>query len=473
MKILLIHPASGVMEFAEKFYLPIDPYLPPLGLLYIGSMLEHFGHTVIVFDCNAERFNQENLKKALSGCDAVGMTVYCEPVEQKNSIAISQFIHDIDADIPLIVGGPHSTLLPEQSLNDHKAIIAVRGRGETLMNHILDALGGKQDFASIPNIVYRKKGCIVQTKIETIKTNFDALPFPARHLVDKYQYGYVQGHKLAKGRLASIITSRGCANRCNFCNLHAHIPECTFRSVDIIKKEIEDISQKGYQTLTFVDDNFMMRKKTVIDIMDYIIKNNYDFRIWVFGARAASADPEVFQKMRDAGTELISFGIESGSQQILDYYNKKLTIPEIEFAVNLTKDLGMIATGTFIIGSPAETRNHINQTIKFASELPLDAAIFFKYNYTYKSKIWQDAVDNGLIQPDEFRVYPDKKRGLGHFTPEELFFLTKIANIQFFINPRRWLRTIKQAVKTNDYRMCIQGYEMVKKIITEKINVDQ
>jgi radical SAM superfamily enzyme YgiQ (UPF0313 family) len=468
MKVLLIHPASGMMEFAEKFYIPIDPYLPPLGILYISSMLEKNGHTVTVVDCDAERFTQDSCKKALNDCDAVGMTLYCEPVEQDNSMFISKVIREIDVDIPLIVGGPHSTLLPEKSLVDHKADICVKGRGETLINPIMDAIDGKKNFSSIPNIAYINNGNIVHTKTESISMNFDDLPYPSRHLVNKYDYGYVQGHKLAKGRLASIITSRGCANRCNFCNLHAHVPDCTFRSVDHIKKEIEDISNKGYKTLTFVDDNFMMRKKTVLEIMNFIIENKFDFRIWIFGARAAAADSVVFEKMRDAGTDIISFGIESGCQQILDYYNKKLTIPEIKFAVKLAKDMGIITTGTFIIGSPIETREHINQTIKFASHLPLDSAIFFAYNYTYKSKFWQDAVNDGKIRSDEFRVLPDKRRGLGNFTTEELFFLTKTANIHFILNPERWLKILANAVKSNDFRMCLQGYEMVKKILTQK-----
>jgi len=468
MKVLLIHPASGVMEFAEKFYIPINPYLPPLGILYIASMLEKNEHTVTVIDCNAEQFTRDTCKKALNNCDVVGMTLYCEPVEQKNSMFISKVIHELDVDIPLIVGGPHSTLLPEKSLIDHKADICVKGRGEIVINPIMDAIKGKKSFSSIPNIAYIKKGKIVHTKTEKPKINFDDLPYPSRHLVNKYDYGYVNGHKLAKGRLASIITSRGCANRCNFCNLKAHISDCTFRSLEHIQKEIEDISNKGYKTLSFVDDNFMMRKKTVLGIMNYIIDNKFDFHIWIFGARAEAADRVLFKKMHDAGTEIISFGIESGTQQILDYYNKKLTIPEINYAVNLAKEMDIITTGTFIIGSPIETRDDINQTIKFAAHLSLDAAIFFMYNYTYKSKIWQDAVNEGKIQPDDFRVIPDKRRGLGNFTPEELFFLTKTANIHFFLNPKRWLRTFKKAVKSNDYRMCIQGYEMVKKILTEK-----
>jgi magnesium-protoporphyrin IX monomethyl ester (oxidative) cyclase len=238
MKVLLIHPASGGMEFAENFSVPINPYLPPLGILYISSMLEKNGHTVTVVDCNAERFTRDTCKKAMNDCDAVGMTLYCHPFEQDNSTFISNVIRGIDADIPLIVGGPHSTLLPEQSLIDHKADICVIGRGETLINPIMDAIEGKKNFSSIPNIVYKNNRHIIHTKTEPITVNFDELPYPSRHLVSKYDYGYMQGIKIAKGRLTSIITSRGCVNRCNFCNLNAYIPDCTFRSVEYTRKPL-------------------------------------------------------------------------------------------------------------------------------------------------------------------------------------------------------------------------------------------
>lgn len=468
MNVLFIHPASGGMEFAEEFSVPINPYLPPLGILYLASMLEKNGHSVNVIDCNAERFTKDTCRKALKSYDAVGLTLYCHPFEQDNSLFISNIIREIDTDIPIIVGGPHSTLLPEQSLMDHNANICVRGRGETLINPIIDAIMGKKDFSSIPNIFYRDGRKIYHTKTENIKVNFDELPYPSRHLIDKYDYGYMQGIKIAKGRLTSIITSRGCVNRCNFCNLYAYIPKCSFRSVENIKKEIESISNKGYKTLTFVDDNFMIRKKTVIEIMNFIIDNEFNLRIWIFGARAEAAERPLFEKMRDAGTDIINFGIESGSQEVLDYYNKKLTISQIEFAVNLAKEMGFLTTGTFIIGAPIETRDQINQTIKFSSHLPLDAAIFFAFHYTYKSKLWEDAVNAGKIKPDEFRVVPDKRIGLGNFTPEELFKLTQMANIHFFLNPKRWIRTFTNTVKFDDFRMLLQGYHMVKKIITQR-----
>ncbi|MGF3554023.1 MAG: B12-binding domain-containing radical SAM protein [Thermoplasmatota archaeon] len=468
MKVLFIHPASGVLEFSSKDFIKTGALLPPLGLLYLAGMLEKNGYEAEILDCNSEEISENKIKKIIRSFDAVGMTIYSEEYEQKNSRLISDIIRESDSEIPIIIGGAHCTLLPEQSLIDHKADICVQGRGDSLIVPIVEALMGKKDLSSIPNIYFRKGKKIHYTKSAKIDLKLDELPYPARHLVDKYDYGFLHGQRIAKGRLTSIITSRGCAYRCNFCNLHAHIPELELRSSENILKEIEDISNKGYKTLVFVDDNFISRKKLVIEVMDYIIKQKLDLRLWIWEARIDAADRSLFEKMRDAGTEAINFGIESGCQEILDYYNKKITIQQIKDAVSLSKEMGFLVTATFIIGSPIETKKHIKKTIKFSSSLPLDSAIFYLFQYTYKSKFWEDCVKQGKIRTDEFRVIPDIRRGLGNFTSEELMNFTRIAYINFFMNPSRWLRTCKVVLKFKDKRTFFQGLQITKQIMIGK-----
>ena len=367
MKVLFFHPASGQIEYASEYFISTGALLPPLGILYLARMLEINDHKVEVIDCNAEKITEDTIRKAVKSNDAICMTIYSDPHELNNSKWIAKHIRENDSDIPIIIGGPHCSLIPEQSLLDHKANICVRGRGDTLINPIIQALMGKRDMSSIPNIYYNIGEKIGHTKPKKIKKGLDEIPFPARHLVDKYDYGYMQGKKIAKGKVTSIITSRGCLYKCNFCNLHAHIPEYSFRSSKDIIKEIEEIENNRYKTLAFVDDNFMNRKKQVEEIMNYIKNNDLNLKLWIWGARADSTERSLFEKMRDAGTEAINFGIESGSQEVLDYYNKRLTVSQIKKAVNLSKEMGFIVTATFIIGAPIETKNHINQTIKLAT----------------------------------------------------------------------------------------------------------
>jgi len=446
MKITFIHPASGKLELAENNYLVTGAYLPPLGILYLAKMLELKGHSVNVIDCNAAKITKNQIKKAALTSDVIGMTVYSQPLELNNSIMLSQIVKSTNPDMPLVIGGPHSSLLPKKTLQDLKADVCVKGSGENVINPIINALQQKKSLASIPGICYRKGTSVKDTGPEREIHNLDTIPFPSRHLVDKYEYGYMLGKKMGMGKVTSLTSSRGCVYRCRFCNLHAHLPHWSHRSIENICREIDEIAAQGYDTLVFVDDNFMVDTKRVAAIMDYIIKNKINLRFWIFGARADSGERKLYEKMRDAGVELINFGLESGNQKVLNYYNKNLKLEDVRKTINLSKEMGFFISSTFIIGSPVETKQTIFDTINFAKSLTIDAAIFYLYTYTYKSQIWEEAVKDDLIKSDEYRVLPDSKRGLGNFTTDELMDLVVEANKCFYLNPKRWFREIKWAI---------------------------
>jgi len=461
VKVLFIYPSSGRLEVASKKFLSTGAHLPPLGILYLGKMLELHGHSVEVIDCNAEGIRKEKIKNAVHSADAVGLTLYSEPRELKNSVMISKFVNDIDPDIPVIVGGPHATLYPESSLVNHNADVSVKGAGELAINLIIEALDGRRDFSTIPNIYYRQGKNINHTKLKDEIGDLDEIPFPARHLVKKYEYGHLLGRKVAKGKLTSIITSRGCPFKCRFCNLHSHLPYYKVRSVENIKAEIKQIVNEGYSTMVFVDDNFLAQPKKVEKIMDFIIEQKYDIHIWIQGARVDSANRRLYEKMKDANVELISYGIESGNQDILDFYNKKITLPEIKYAVKLSNKMGFFVHSTFILGAPIETEKHLQTTINFAKSLPLDFAIFYQFGYSYKSPIWEDAVKVGKIKPEEGSILADSRRGLGNFTLEELKMYTMMAHKKFFMNPILWMRTFYKAIIRQDFRFVDLGLRMI------------
>ena len=157
MKILFIYPTTGRFEIAPDVRLRTGAFLPPLGILYLAKILELSGHSVEVIDCNAEGFHEDTIKKALWSSDAVGMTIYSVPEELENSKAIAKKIKHIAPDIPLILGGPHCTMFPKQSLLDHQGDICVRGEAEHNISAIIEALEGKRRLSSIPGIAYRQK----------------------------------------------------------------------------------------------------------------------------------------------------------------------------------------------------------------------------------------------------------------------------------------------------------------------------
>jgi len=462
MKILFIYPASGKWELAVGKSVAVGANLPPLGILYLSKILELNGHNIEVIDCNAEDIGEDKLKKKILSSDVVGMTVYTEPTALKNSIMLSNFVKECDSDIPVLIGGPHCCVEPEKTLSDHNADICVKGEGEEVIVPIVEAIQGKRKLSTIPGVYYKENNEIKHSNkpYEQIK-KLDDIPFPSRHLVEKYDYGYMLGVKVGKGKVTSVLSSRGCPLHCRFCGLHSQLPGYQARSVGNIIKEIEEIINSGYNTLAFVDDNFLLRKKAAEEIMDFIIKKGSDINLWIEGARIDSAERGLYQKMRKAGVEIIHYGIESGNQDVLDFYDKRITVSQIRKAVKLSKEMGFYVNASFILGAPIETEKHIKNTIKFAKSIPLDSATFYNLSYVIGSPIWEEAIKEGKIKPEEHTVNADSTRGLGNFTEKELVDFTMKAYKSYYFNPRLWAREIYYALVKRDLRFIKMGLKAI------------
>lgn len=461
MKFLFIYPASRRLELGPRKFLSTGAHLPPLGILYLGKILENNDYDIEVLDYNAQEISADILKEKVLSSDAVGMTLYSGPVSLESSMNLSKTIKECDPNIPLIIGGPHCCYYPEKALNNHHADICVQREGESVIIPLAEALEGKRKLSTVPGINFKENNEIKKTKPPDQIKNLDSLPFPARHLVDKYDYGFVSGVKLSKGRTTSILTSRGCSFNCRFCGLHYIVPGYRRRSFDNIIKEIDEIINAGYKTLVFVDDNFLQLKKEVEKIMDFIIQKNANLRIWIEQARVDSADRELYQKMRDAGVEVIEYGVESGNQDVLDYYNKRITLNQIRKAITLSKEMGFFVSASFILGAPIETKEHIENTKKFAKSLPLDDANFYNFLYMIGSPIWEEAVKEGKIKPEEYSAMPDPKRGLGNFTEQELIDYVNKVYKSYYFDPRLWIREVIYAISKKDLRFLRLGLKIL------------
>jgi len=375
MKFLLIRP--GDREEIYRFFIGSPLSHPPLGLLYLGSTLEHDDHKVEVLDYYAEDISREQLENSLKSSDAVGMMVYTN--DYKPAVGTSRMIKEINPEIPLIIGGPHCTFLQKQSLLDiPDADICVVGEGEEVIIDIIRFLQGKKKLSDIHGIYYRDRNSIKSGKPLIVIDNLDTLPFPARHLVEKYDYGtFAFGYKIKK-KVTSLITSKGCPFHCRFCSRYGNlIKDWGFRkrSAENVVNEIQEINRK-YCSVMVVDDNFLADKKRANKIFDMLLESDINIDFLIEGARVDIADKNLYIKMKKAGVKLIFYGLESGNQDVLDFYNKNITLQQIKKATTLAREMDFFIAAGFIIGAPIETKKHIENTIKFACSLPIDLASY-------------------------------------------------------------------------------------------------
>jgi anaerobic magnesium-protoporphyrin IX monomethyl ester cyclase len=456
---LLLNPPMDYSRLRKEF--SMEAYLPPLGLLYIAKQLEKRDQIVHLIDFIAEPFTEEKLKNLLEKTDVVCVTITSQIASSAEKLVA--FIKNVVPKILVVIGGPHCTLQGQQVLQEINADVAVIGDGEETINELLDVFEKKKTMKEVHGIFYREgreiKAGLPGCEIDDL----DAVLFPSRHLVQQYSYGKRQIAGVtffAKGKITSMVTTRGCPFRCRFCVSKSIFKKYRSRSAENVLEELIEIA-KDYDSVFVVDDNFLSDKKRAERIMDLLIERKLDLEIWIAGIRVTDADAQLFQKMKKAGVKSIEFGIESGNQQVLDYYNKKITLDLIRNAVSLSKKTGFLTIGNFIVGAPIETEKHIEDTIRFAKELNLDFAFFYPFMYLKGSAIWENAVQQGIIKNNELFVMNNSRKGLGNFSTEE--FRNKITEAyrRFYFSPRYILsQLIRQLFVYRNFRIFSTGIKL-------------
>jgi magnesium-protoporphyrin IX monomethyl ester (oxidative) cyclase len=451
MKFLLIKIPERNEEFrlfnSSKKFLSV---YPPLGLEYIAATLEINGHYVEIIDLDAENPSKEKFKNLLLNFDAVGISVFINNYNIASDVV--KEIKKIDPQIPIIIGGPHCTFVKKNIFSYiPSADISVESEGESVILDLVKYFEGNTKLSDIEGINYKENGKILSGKPLKVIKNLDNLPFPARHLTEKYQYGKFDWGLRPKKRFTTMISSRGCPYKCRFCTRFGNIKGWTYRrrSVDNIIEEIKLISEK-YNSIMIVDDNFLADKKATNSIMDKIIELELNLELYILGARVDTAEYNLYKKMKKAGVKYVGFGIESGNQDVLDFYNKNITLKQTRKAINLSREMDFITQGFFIFGAPIETKKYIENTIQFALSLPFDIVVFQPLIYEIGSDIWDEAVKNNIISKEEISVVTDSNRGLGKLTKQEIDMLINNGYKRFYLNKMYISRLLYRTILNRD-----------------------
>jgi anaerobic magnesium-protoporphyrin IX monomethyl ester cyclase len=385
---------------------------------------------------------------------------------------VIKLIKEKDPDLPVIIGGPHCTLSPSDALQETQADICIQGDGENVIVDLIGAFHDEERLAQIHGIYYQTKKGIAQGPPFIPIGNLDSIPFPARHLIKHYLYGRAYNPSIQAGEFTSILTSRGCPFNCKFCSRKAiSLNRYRTRSSQNIIEELQLIHQQGYKYLGIMDDSALYNKKQAHEIFDALIKEQLNFKIYITASRADSADPELYRKMRKAGVVSVQFGLESGSQEILDYYDKKTTVHDLRRAVIQSHEAGFFTSGTFVLGAPFETKKDFQRTLKFAQSLPLNSASFLPLRYRSHTDIWNDAVKEGYIDPKEYEIYADSARQLGMYSKKELLKICERSQILFYARPKYFKNLIQKSLKNNDYGLLKMLLTIFVSSIKEKMTL--
>jgi radical SAM superfamily enzyme YgiQ (UPF0313 family) len=343
---------------------------PPLGLSYAAAACEAAGATVRIFDFIVSRYTPEKLAAALDSFrpDAVGAASVTMNFYQ--AAAIIQDVKRHNPRIVTMMGGPHVSFDIESTLRSYPELdLVVVGEGEQTLSELVPVLTSPQEWEKISGIAFRKDGGIFVTPARPLIEDLDALPLPARHLLPMSRY-------LALGYPVSIITSRGCPNKCIFClgrRMVGH--KGRFRNPKLVVDEIEQILAYGFTRINIADDLFTASKQRVNVLCEEILRRGVKFA-WSAFARVNTVDREILAVMKKAGCDAISFGIESGNPEMLKRIRKGITIEQAREATRICKEADITTHASFMVGLPGETPETLTQTARFAEEL----GIFFGYH---------------------------------------------------------------------------------------------
>ncbi|MGD9131772.1 MAG: radical SAM protein [Candidatus Bathyarchaeota archaeon] len=411
---------------------------PQLGMGYLAAVLEKNGYTVDVVDCQALAISYDEFKREISKRkpDVVGVTSIT--LTYKSMLQIAKIAKEVHPNCLTVLGGPHVTFWDENALQEcPSADIVVRQEGEYTLLELVQRLEAGKPFHDVTGTTCRKDGKIVKNPDRPLIENLDELPFPARHL-----WPLEQLRKLED--IFYLTTSRGCTSWCDFCAaVRMFGRRFRMRSPKNIVDELEYLYKTYSATqFTFCDDAFTIDQARIEELCKEIKDRKLKI-VWNCGTRVDKVTKELLIKMKDAGCVSVWFGVESGSQEVLNVMHKGISTSQTIKAIGWVRELGLTPVPNVLLGFPGETKETAWQTIKFAEKVSPDNIAFYNIATPLPGTPMYDMVkEKGWLKIDDFDKY-DCKTPLFE-TPtmsmEELAEISEKAFQSFYLRPRYILR---------------------------------
>ncbi|MBN1478450.1 radical SAM protein [Candidatus Sumerlaeota bacterium] len=448
MKVLLVVPPTGKLIREDRCQTPIDDLKtvalrPPVELLYAASSFEAGGAECRVRDYPAHDLGWEAFDADLLEWrpDAVVISITCPTMEA--DLCTAARAKELLPECMTLAKG---ALFEAQDLRPISECEALDGvlRGEH--EHACREIAEGRPLNEIQSVSWRNGSRVVHNPDRPFEENLDAIPFPARHLVDNRLYRRPDTGALQ----TTLVANRGCPHTCIYC-LAQQVAGAKHRrrSPENIAAEIREcIEHHGIRSFLFRSDLFTAKRSWVMDLCDHLVETGLADEIdWSCNSRVDTIDEEMLTAMRRAGCFMIAYGVESGDQEILDRLQKRATVEQAHRAVKLTKAAGIKVSAYFLLGLPWDTRETIDDQIRFACEIDPDVAEFF-YVYPFPgTELHRIAVEEGLIEPDELPVeaygqpaFPSKTLSREDLRRERLRALRR-----YYLRPRYILRTLASA----------------------------
>jgi len=451
-------------------------YMPPLGLGILASLLRGKGYKVRILDCEALRLNlEEAVREVFSfSPDFAGITASTLAIY--SAAALAAALKKRSLKLITILGGPHLTALSEETMDLFPQFdIGVIGEGELTLVELLQVFREKNNLAGVEGIVYRENGKAIKTPPRPFIENLDTLPFPAWDLYpDLKKYYRPSAFGFRKLPCTSLITSRGCPGRCSFCNQGGWGRRYREHSAGYVINMVRLLYHKyGIRDLAIYDGTFGVNQKRLIDLCEMLIKEKLNL-FWSCNFRVEMAKPEVLRLMKKAGCWGIAYGIESCSQDVLNFLQKDITPEKTAEVLRWTKEAGIISKGYIMIGTPIETARSFHKTLDSVLKLDLDLLTVNSFTPFPGTLDYQRADSYGKFNRD-WKLLNEHNLV---FTPKglsagEINYFIRLITRKFYLRPRILWRYIKMSFNPYFFKLLFNGLVSFARFTTRNISINK
>jgi anaerobic magnesium-protoporphyrin IX monomethyl ester cyclase len=414
----------------------------PLGLMSIAAYLrEKYHHDVRVEDIRISANGHSEIESVIRqyAPDIVGISALTFESDAIPRLAAS--VKQVNANTPVLLGGPHATAYPEKAVQIRGIDYVVVGEGEIAAGELIERILTHRDVSDLKGIVYQKNSQIISTGRADFIVDLNGLPMPAYDLIPIEEYAkYDRMSRTGSGNYMSIFSSRGCPYQCTYChNIFGKAFRC--RSAENLFNEIKHLHNTyNIREFDFMDDIFNLDRDRLIEFCDRIVHSGMKVAFaFPNGLRGDLLDEKQLSKLKQAGTIFIAFAIETGSPRQQRLIKKNIQLDKIKENIEIARSLKIYSHGFFMIGFPGETLEDMNMTVDFMVSSKLHSAALFVVMPFEGTELGAMAKQMGKAPVSDFSMNYHGKDfvNLTQVPSDEVNRLRRKALLKFYVIPSR------------------------------------
>lgn len=417
LDLLLVNPGNRT-----KIYGDLHEYAgiaPPIGIGLLAAFVRKQGNTVKIMDAEARNWNPEYTVKEIIKQHPLLVGISAYTTKMTSAGKILTLLKKEAPHIKTIIGGSHSSALPEQTLLEEDTDFVCKGEGFYPLVELLAVLksGNYANGYSINGLWYLRDNKVISNSPSQLFENLDKLPFVAWDLLPMEKYRAHHWHCWndieRRKPYAVIYTSLGCPFKCSFCSVNVVYGKSGFRhrSPENVLEELDLLINKyNIKNIEIVDDTFTVKKDRVRKICDLIIERGYNLNLWCY-ARVDTVDKPLLHKLKQAGFNWIAYGIEAGNKSVLNNVLRKTNFNQIKRAIDMTREADIHMVGNYIFGLPEDDTETMNSTLDLATRINAEWANFYSAMAYPGTELYKNAINKNIPLPQKWEEYGQYTEG--------------------------------------------------------------